>query len=85
VQITFALLITLVSASLLNVGYLLEHSVASQAPPLSLRHPAASLRSLLGNRRWLLGFATQGAGWLLYVARSLWRRCRSCRQPPRAA
>jgi len=68
VQIAFALLITLVSACLLNVGYLLEHSVASHAPPLSLRHPITSLRSLLGNRRWLLGFATEGAGWLLYVA-----------------
>jgi hypothetical protein len=67
VQIAFALLITLVSACMLNVGYLLEHSVASQAPPLSLRHPVASLRSLLGNRRWLLGFAAEGAGWLLYV------------------
>jgi hypothetical protein len=61
------LLITLVSACLLNVGYLLQHSVASQAPPLSFRYPVASLRSLLGNRRWLLGLATEGAGWLLYV------------------
>jgi hypothetical protein len=31
VQIAFALLITLVSACFLNVGYLLQHSVASQA------------------------------------------------------
>jgi hypothetical protein len=68
VQIALALLITLVSACLLNVGYLLQHSVASQAPPLSLRRPLASLRSLLGNRRWLLGLATEGAGWVLYVA-----------------
>jgi hypothetical protein len=68
VQIAFALFITLVSACLLNVGYLLQHSVASQAPPLSLRHPVSSLRSLLGNRRWLLGLATESAGWLLYVA-----------------
>lgn len=67
-QIALALVITLVSASLLNVGYLLEHSVASKAPPLSLRHPVASVRSLLGNRRWLLGFGSEGAGWLLYVA-----------------
>jgi len=68
VQIAFALLITLVSACLLNVGYLLQYSVASQAPPLSLRHPVASVRSLFGNRRWLLGVATEWAGWLLYVA-----------------
>src|SRR2546423_7490932 len=67
-QIAFALLITLISACLLNVGYLLQHSVASQAPPLSLRQPVASVRSLLGNRRWLLGLATEAAGWLLYVA-----------------
>jgi hypothetical protein len=67
VQIAYALLITLVSACLLNVGYLLEHSVASQAAPLSLRRPVASVRSLLGNPRWLLGFGAEGAGWLLYV------------------
>jgi hypothetical protein len=67
-HIAFALLITLISACLLNVGYLLQHSVASQAPPLSLRHPVASVRSLLGNRRWLLGLVTEAAGWLLYVA-----------------
>src|SRR5215475_717126 len=67
-QIAFALLITLVSACLLNVGYLLQHSVASQPPPLSLRRPVASVRSLLGNRRWLLGLVTEGVGWLLYVA-----------------
>src|SRR2546423_12568137 len=67
-QIAFALLITLISACLLNVGYLLQHSVASQAPPLSLRQPVASVRSLLGNRRWLLGLATEATGWLLSVA-----------------
>src|SRR5947208_5932966 len=66
-QIAFALLITLISACLLNVGYLLQHSVASQAPPLSLRQPVASVRSLLGNRRWLLGLASETVGWLLYV------------------
>jgi hypothetical protein len=67
VQIALALLVTLVSACLLNLGYLLEHSVASKVPPLSLRRPIASLRSLLGNRRWLMGFGFEAAGWLLYV------------------
>ena len=55
-QIAFALVITLISACALNLGYLLEHSVASQLPPLSLRRPIASVKSLLGNPRWLLGF-----------------------------
>ena len=66
-QIALALLITLVSACLLNLGYLLEHSVASSVPPLSLRHPVKSVGSLLGNRRWLMGFGFEAAGWLLYV------------------
>src|SRR6185295_3680551 len=34
---------------------------------LSLRRPIASVRSLLGNRRWLMGFGSEAAGWLLYV------------------
>jgi hypothetical protein len=68
VQVALALVITLVSACLLNVGYLLQHSVASKARPLSLRHPATSARSLLGNRRWLLGLGSETVGWLLYVA-----------------
>jgi drug/metabolite transporter (DMT)-like permease len=67
-QIALALLITIVSACLLNLGYLLEHSVASKLPPLSLRRPVASLRSLLLNRRWLEGFAAGVVGWVLYVA-----------------
>jgi hypothetical protein len=66
-QIALALVITLVSACLLNLGYLLEHSVASKVPPLSLRRPVASVRSLLGNRRWLMGFGAEACGWLLYV------------------
>ncbi len=67
-QIALALLITIVSACFLNLGYLLEHSVASKLPPLSLRHPIVSLQSLLLNRRWLLGFGAEALGWVLYVA-----------------
>jgi len=66
-QIALALVITLVSACFLNLGYLLEHSVASKVPPLTWRRPVASLRSLLGNRRWLAGFGFEALGWILYV------------------
>lgn len=66
-QIALALAVTVVSACCLNLGYLLEHSVASQLPVLSLRRPIASLRSLLGNRRWLAGLGIEGVGWLLYI------------------
>jgi hypothetical protein len=67
VRTVLALLITLVSACALNVGYLVEHSVVSRLPPLSFRRPLRSLRSVLGQRRWLLGFGVEVAGWLLYV------------------
>jgi len=36
--------------------------------PLSPRRPFRSLRLLLRHRGWLIGFATETAGWLIYVA-----------------
>jgi hypothetical protein len=67
VEIAVALVITLVSASALNVGYLIEHSVASELPPISVRRPVHAARLLLAQRRWLLGFGIEAIGWLLYV------------------
>src|SRR4051795_6454083 len=64
--ILVALVVTLVSACALNVGYLIEHSVASKLPPLSFRRPIVSLRLLL-RPRWLTGFGIEVGGWLLYV------------------
>ena len=66
-QIALALAVTIVSACCLNLGYLLEHNVASQLPALSLRRPLASLRSLVENRRWLAGLGLEGVGWLFYI------------------
>ncbi len=66
-QTAAALIITLVSACALNVGYLLEHSVASRLPPLSVRHPLGAARCLLAQPRWVAGFATEVSGWLLFV------------------
>ena len=36
-------------------------------PPLSFRQLRRSLGLLLGSRRWVMGFATETAGWLVYV------------------
>src|SRR4029450_5816986 len=66
-QIALALVLTLVSACLQNLGYLFQHDVSSRAPPLSLRRPIASLRSLLTQKRWLLGIGVQAAGFVLYA------------------
>jgi hypothetical protein len=67
VNIALALVITVISACCLNLGYLLEHAAASKLPPLSLRHPLGSARILLGNPRWLGGFVIEALGWALYV------------------
>jgi hypothetical protein len=68
VQIALALVLTIVSACAQNLGYLLQHGVASKLPPLSLRRPVESLRSLLRERRWLAGMGIQIGGFALYVA-----------------
>jgi drug/metabolite transporter (DMT)-like permease len=67
VQIAFALILTIISACALDLGYLLQHDVASRLPPLSVHQPIKSVRSLLVERRWLAGFGIQVAGFALYV------------------
>lgn len=66
-KIALALAITVVSACCLDLGDLTQYSVASKVAALSLRRPVASLRSLLGNHRWLAGIGLEAVGWLLYV------------------
>jgi drug/metabolite transporter (DMT)-like permease len=51
-----------------NWAYTKEHDAVAALPPLSLRRPFRSLRLLLGDHGWLLGFATETVGWLVYVA-----------------
>jgi drug/metabolite transporter (DMT)-like permease len=67
VQIALALMLTIVSACALDLGYLLQHDVAARLPPLSLRRPVASVRSFLAERRWLIGSGIQVGGFGLYV------------------
>ena len=62
------LLLAFASAVVINLAYLREHEAASGMPALSVRHPLHSAGLLLGDRRWLLGFAMESGGFLLYVA-----------------
>src|SRR6476659_1027861 len=66
-RIAFALAITLVSASALSFGYLLEHSAVRTLPRLTFRHPIRSVSLLLRTPRWVAGFITEVCGWGLYV------------------
>ena len=63
-----ALVLALVSTMLTNVAYLREHDAAAALPVLSMRRPLQSVRILLADRSWMLGFAIESAGFLLYAA-----------------
>lgn len=61
------LALSLVSAAAVNWAYTREHEAAQRLPPLAVRRPLAAVRTLLASRAWLLGFATESGGWLLYL------------------
>jgi hypothetical protein len=61
------LVLALASTTLTNLAYVREHEAASALPPLSLRRPWQAARLLLGDRRWLVGFAMESGGFLLYA------------------
>ena len=63
-----ALLLAAVSTALTNLAYLREHDAAAELPVLCMRRPLQSARLLLENRSWLLGFAMETGGFLLYAA-----------------
>jgi hypothetical protein len=67
-QLAPGLTLALASAIAVNWAYAREHDAAAVMPPFSPRRPLRFVRLLLGDRRWLGGFATETAGWLVYVA-----------------
>jgi hypothetical protein len=63
-----AIALALLSTTLTNLAYLREHDAAAALPVLSMRRPVHSVQLLLGDRSWLLGFAMESTGFLLYAA-----------------
>jgi hypothetical protein len=68
VKTAIALVLELVSATLTNIAYLREHDAAAALPALSMRRPLHSVKLLLDDRSWLVGFATESAGFAFYAA-----------------
>jgi hypothetical protein len=68
VETIVGLVLALASATLINLAYLREHDAAAELPVLCMRRPLHSARLLLGDRSWLLGFAMESGGFLLYAA-----------------
>ncbi len=56
------------STTLTNLAYQREHDAAASLPVLSMRRPLHSLHLLLTSRGWLVGFAMETSGFLLYAA-----------------
>src|SRR5205807_2972424 len=67
-QTVVALVLALASTTLTNIAYLREHDAAAALPVLSMRRPLHSARLLLQDRSWMLGFAMETGGFLLYAA-----------------
>jgi len=57
-----------ISTTLTGVAYLREHDAAAALPALSLRRPLQSLRLLLTDRSWVLGFAMESGGFVCFAA-----------------
>lgn len=67
-QISIGLVLALVSAVAVNWAYSREHDAAAGMPAFSLWRPLRFVSLLVADRGWLVGFATETAGWLVYVA-----------------
>jgi hypothetical protein len=68
VRTAIALVLAAAATALTNIAYLREHDAAAALPALTLRRPLYSLRLLLSDRSWLLGFGLESGGFLLYAA-----------------
>jgi hypothetical protein len=67
-QTAIALLLAFASTTLTSLAYLREHDAAAKLPVLSMRRPLHSAHVLLTDRSWMLGFAMESGGFLLYAA-----------------
>ena len=65
---SIGLVLALVSAVAVNWAYSREHDAAAGMPAFSLRRPLRFVTLLVADRGWLVAFATETAGWLVYVA-----------------
>jgi hypothetical protein len=62
-----ALGLAIVWTTLTNIAYQREHDAAAAMPSLSMRRPVESLRLLIGDRTWVIGFALEGGGFACYA------------------
>lgn len=66
--VVVGLVLAAISTTLTNLAYSREHDAAAALPVLSLRRPLHSLRLLLADRSWMLGFGMESVGFASYAA-----------------
>ena len=67
-KLGLGLTLALAAALALNVGFFVQHGATNSMRSLSLRHPIRSVRLLVTNRQWMLGYVTGWVGWGIYIA-----------------
>ena len=65
--VALGLVLAAISTTITNLAYSREHDAAAALPALSLRRPLQSLRLLIGDRSWMLGFAMESTGFATYA------------------
>ncbi|MFZ0090498.1 MAG: hypothetical protein WAL63_13375 [Solirubrobacteraceae bacterium] len=68
VDTVIAVVLAAASTTLTNVAYLREHDAAAALPSLSMRRPLQSVRLLVTDRTWFIGFAMESGGFVSYAA-----------------
>lgn len=62
-----AIVLAIAWTTLTNIAYQRQHDAAAALPSLSMRRPIESLRKLIGDRTWILGFALETGGFAFYA------------------
>jgi hypothetical protein len=61
VSLGAGLVLALLAAVTLNIGFFVQHEATNTMVKLSLRHPLESARLLISNRQWMLGMPPVGS------------------------
>jgi hypothetical protein len=67
-KLAAGLVLALLAAGALNIGFYVQHGAANTLHVLKLRNPIYSARKLVTNKQWLAGYAAGWVGWGLYIA-----------------
>jgi len=65
---TLGILLALACALATNIGFLYKHRGACAAPPVDIRHPLRTARSLFASRLFAIGMGIASFAWAFHVA-----------------